>query len=132
MCLLRDNSSLKYLGRPRFTVPGLGHDIAVKFRFVRDEQDAALVFLERTLQLVLGIDIEMVGRLVQHEQVRLVVDQLAQPHLGLLSAAQHRNLALDMLGRQAAAGERGAHLELGEGGELAPDFLDARIIIVGF
>ena len=66
----------------------------------------------------------MVGRLIQKQKIRLPVNQLAQPHLGLLSSGQHPNLAFDVLRSQSALGQGRADLVLGIGWEFLPDLLD--------
>ena len=52
-----------------------------------DEQDTSLVFLQRPLQLVFGVHIQMVRGLVQEEEVGVAVDELAEADLGLLATA---------------------------------------------
>ena len=39
-----------------------------------NQQDAAFVRLESTLQLILRIDIQVVRRLIEHEQIRFAID----------------------------------------------------------
>lgn len=63
--LLRYN--LKHFRRPRFTVPCFCYDIAIKVRFMGNQQDTAFVRLKSTLQFILRIDIQVVRRLIEHE-----------------------------------------------------------------
>ena len=63
------------------------HDITIEFGFMGDQQNAAFVGFERTLQLFLRIDVQMVRRLIEYEQVRFAVNQLAQADLRFLAAA---------------------------------------------
>ena len=53
-----------YLRGPPGEIPYLGGQSVIEFRFVADHEDAALVFLQGTFQLVLGIDIQVVRRLI--------------------------------------------------------------------
>ena len=69
---------LEHFRRPRFAIPYFRRDVAIEFRFMGDEQDAALVRFERALELFLSVDVQMVRRFIEHEQVRFAVDQLAQ------------------------------------------------------
>ncbi|MNP14097.1 Inner membrane transport protein YnfM [compost metagenome] len=77
----------KYFGCPRFTVPCICHYVTVKFRFMRDQQNTTLISFKRTFQLILGINIKMVGRFVKHKQIRITVNQLAQTYLGFFATA---------------------------------------------
>ena len=54
----------------------------------------------------------MISRLVQHQYVRLPVDQFAQPYLCLFSSAEYTDLTLDMLRRKSAFCQCGTHLIL--------------------
>ena len=74
---------------------------------VRNEQHRALVLRQRRDQHLLGHQVEVVGRLVEHEEIRRIVkhDRHDQPRL--LAARQHAALLLDVVARKAeAAGER--------------------------
>ena len=68
-------------------MPHLRYHILIELRFMADEQDTSLVFLQRPLQLVFGVHIQVIGGLVQQQEVGFPVDELAQPDLGLLAAA---------------------------------------------
>jgi hypothetical protein len=39
-----------------------------------DEKNAAFISLQGALQLILGIDVKVIGRLIEHEQVRFFVN----------------------------------------------------------
>ena len=63
------------------------YDIPVEPRFMADKEQSAAVLIERLFQRFFGIRIQMVGRFVQHQYIRLFVEQLTQPHFCLLSTA---------------------------------------------
>ena len=52
-----------------------------------DKQDTFLVLLQCPFQFVLGIHVQVVGGLVQEEEVGVAVDELAEADLGLLATA---------------------------------------------
>ena len=68
---------LKYFGGPLGAVPYLCSKSLVKLRLVANHKDTALVFLQGTLQLVLGVHVQVVGRLVQKQDIGFTVDQFA-------------------------------------------------------
>ena len=90
-----------------------------------DHENAAFVFHERPLELRLGVHVEVVGGLVEDQKVGRAPHQLAEADFGLLAAREDADFALDMLGRQAAFGERRTDLVLREAGKFLPDFLNA-------
>src|SRR5690606_9260042 len=74
------------------------------------------------------IDIQVVRRLVENEQIRFPVNELAKANFCPLSTTQHFHLALDMLRRQSAARQRGTHFILREMREFIPHFFQASAI----
>ncbi|MNI98227.1 hypothetical protein D3C73_1570380 [compost metagenome] len=52
-----------------------------------DQQNAALIRFKRTLQLFFSIYVKVVRRLIQYEQIRLAVDQLAEADFGFFATA---------------------------------------------
>ena len=50
-------------------------------------ENAAFIGQQSPLQFCLGIHIQMIGRLVQQQDIGFLVDELAQPDLCLLTAA---------------------------------------------
>ena len=63
-------------------------------------ENASTIFLQRTFQFVFGIHIQMVGGLIEHQQVACPVDKFAEAQLGLLTSALYFHTALDMFGSQ--------------------------------
>ena len=55
---------------------------------VGDEEDPAGEVLERIEEHVLGLYVEVVGRLVEHEQVVVAEDELREEHLRALTGAE--------------------------------------------
>ena len=53
---------------------------------MRDEQQRALVLLQCALELFLGLDVEVVRRLVEHEQIDRLLHDLGQADLSRLAA----------------------------------------------
>ncbi len=74
----------------------------------------------------------MVGRLVQKKDICLFIYQLAEADLGLLTAAEHTDLAFNMLGGKSAFGKGGADLILGVGGKFCPDLINTGGLIIPF
>ena len=77
-----------------------------------DQKDAAFVFFESTFQSLFCIHIQMVGGLIQEQDIGVTVDQLAKPYLGLFSTAQDAYLAFDMLCGKSAFSQCGTDLIL--------------------
>ena len=98
--------------RPLLAVPDFCHDILIEFRFVADQKDAALVFLQGVLQFSLGINVQMVCRLVEQENICFGIHDLAQTYLCLLTTGEYPHLALNMLCRQPAFCKCGTYLVL--------------------
>ena len=62
------------LQRPLAAVPHLRRQSLIEFGLVADEEDAAFVYLKGAPQLLFGFHIQMVGGLVQKEDVGLPVN----------------------------------------------------------
>ena len=62
-------SKLELFRCPAFAVPNISCQPLVKLRLVASEKNTALVCLKGTLQFVLGLHIQVVGRLVQNQQI---------------------------------------------------------------
>ena len=62
---------------PFLAVPYFCHHIQIEFWFMTDEKNTALVFFQGAFQLLLGIYIQMVGWLVQKEDVGWFIQNLA-------------------------------------------------------
>ena len=85
---------------------------------VADEEHGAFEPRQRLDQHLLGGDVEMVGGLVQHEEVRRIVEHQRHDEARLLAAGEHAAALLDIVAGEAeAAGERPkrALVRLGEG-----------------
>ena len=95
-----------------------------------NKQNAALEFLQRTLQLVFGVNIKMVGRFVQYQPVDILQHQLAQAHLGSLTATEDENLTGDMLVGQTAACKCSTHLVVGQAGIFVPNIIESSILVL--
>ena len=77
-----------------------------------DEQQRPVVGLHRLLDPLSGVDVQVVGWLVQDQKVDLVVHQHAQPQAALLPAGEHRHglehvLSPEVIGRQPVPGTLG-------------------------
>ena len=66
-------------------VPNLIHPTFVEIRLMADYENATLVFFQSSLELLFGIDIQVVGRLVQHQNIIFSVHEKTQADFGLLS-----------------------------------------------
>ncbi len=67
-------------------VPDVAHEVLIEVGLVADHQNRAAVSLQGALQLSLGVNVKVIRRLVEEQQVGRAVDQLAEPDLGLLAA----------------------------------------------
>jgi hypothetical protein len=65
-----------------------------KMAIVRDHDQHALILIEKILQPVDRIEIEMVGRLVEQQRLRMPEQSLRQQHAHLLAARNLRHFAL--------------------------------------
>ena len=81
-----------------------------KVAVVRDEDVAEGIVLEVVLEPVARLEIEMVGRLVEQQQVGLGEQQLGERDAHLPAAAELVGQARPVLFAEAEAGEHGAHL----------------------
>ena len=57
------------LSSPVFHIPYFGCNIFIKFRFVADQKYGSFKFLNRLFEFLLGVHIQMIGRLVQHQKI---------------------------------------------------------------
>ena len=80
---------------------------------VADEDDGALVVGERVHQRLAAVDVEVVGRLVEDQQVRPVEGGERQQQPRLLAARQVGALGVGLVGAEAVAAEPRAPLRLG-------------------
>ena len=69
-------------------VPDSGGDFFQQIVIVRDQEQRSLVLLQRDIQRVDGFQIEVVGRLVEHQHVRFLQHQLAEDQPRGLAARQ--------------------------------------------
>ena len=97
-----------------------------------DQKDAAFVFFESTFQSLLCIHIQMVGGLIQEQDIGVTVDQLAKPYLGLFSTAQDAYLAFDVLCGKSAFSQCGTDLILCVGRKILPELFDTGGTVVAF
>src|SRR4029077_13411294 len=73
-----------------------------------DEDDRAGIALERVLEHLLGGDVEVVGRLVEEEQVGGLEGETAEGEPGALAAAQGGDRREDLVAAEQQAAEDGA------------------------
>ncbi len=76
---------------------------------MRRHQQTPIAPCQRHLQPLEGRDVEVVGGLVQHEQVGVGHQQPSQGHAGLLAAGQLRRLVVPQVRRDAQPGQRLLH-----------------------
>ena len=82
-----------------------------------DKQQRAVKRLHRLLDPLPGVDVQMVGGLIEDEEIDLLVHQHAKPQPCQLTAGQHADaleylLAPELIGRQAVAGALRRHVLL--------------------
>ena len=72
---------------PFLTVPHVCDNVLVEFRLMAYEKNAAFVSLERSLKLILGVNVKVVGRLVEKQKSSLMAVKLSQTNLSLFATA---------------------------------------------
>src|SRR5687767_1500013 len=105
LCALSEKERVR--GEGAYEVPVVG-----------DEEDPAWEVLEGVEEYVLGLYVEMVGRLVEHQQVVVAEDELREEHLRALTGAELRCGLVDGLPAHAHPPHDRAHQGLvAAGGE---------------
>ena len=94
-----------------------------------DEQQRSFVLAQGALQFLFRLDIEMIRRLIEHEQVDRLLDDLREPHACRLAAGECEHLCRDVLIGQPAGSERRANLEVRAAGICLPELLQRGILI---
>ena len=95
-----------------------------------DQENASLIFDQCLLQSFFCIHIQMIGRLVQKQNVRFFIHQLTQTHLRLLPATQYTYLTFNMLGSQTAFGESRPHFILSIRRKLRSDLINTGSLVI--
>src|SRR5687768_18472371 len=90
--------------------PDAGRDLAQESPVVTHEQHRAVVFLERVLEGLDVLDVEMVGRLVEDEEVRARERHDRERHARPLTAAERADLARNLVAAEAEGAQAGLHL----------------------
>ena len=75
----------------------LGDQSVEEVTVVRNQDERAVVVLERLLQDVLGLHVEVVGRLVEDEKVDRLEQQLDHAEAHALASRQHLDFLLCVL-----------------------------------
>ena len=65
-----------------------GHHVVQKGTVVADEEDCAVVLLQQVFQQIQGVDIQIVGGLVQHQHIGGAGKQAGQQQAIALAARQ--------------------------------------------
>ena len=94
-----------------------------------NQQNGSLIFLKSPLQLCLGVHIQMIGRLIQHQQVYGLLHNLAKPHLGSLTTRENHHLGGNMLIGKTTGCQSRPYLKLRHARIFLPNFLNGGIII---
>ena len=88
----------------------LRHHVVEKRAIVADQQQRARVRLQRVLEQLERFDVEVVRRLVEHEQVRRLREQPRKQQAIALAAGQRGNRRLRALRRKQEVAEVGQHV----------------------
>ncbi len=91
-------------------VPETSADFVDEIVIVRDEKDRAFVALERDVERVDGFKIEVVGGLVEDQEVGLGEDELAEDEARLLAAGECLSLLLSLFAAEEHLAEDAANL----------------------
>ena len=103
-----------------------------KISIVGDIQDSALVGVERIFQDFLGDHIQMIGGLVQDQEVGLGEHELGQGYASLLAAAQIADPLEDFLACEEEGSQKAADLCVVHGRVLVGDLLEHGLIVVQY
>ena len=79
-----------------------------------DQDHGAVEIVQRRQQFVAGVDVQMVGRLVQDQQVGLVQRRQRQHQPRPFAARQLAHLGLRLVGGKTETAQLGAHLFQGQ------------------
>ncbi len=85
-------------------------DLVHQLRIVRDEQHGALKLGERAYERVAGVHVEVVGRLVEDQELRRVASGEREQEPGTLATGKAGDRRLRPVRVEAEAGELAAHL----------------------
>ena len=102
---------LDELGLVEVEHPGDG--LVEQVQVVADDEQGAAVGPQEAHQPVLGVAVEVVGRLVEQQHVAAGEEDAGQLHPAALAPGQHAEGQVDAVGAQAEAGDQLAHLGLG-------------------
>ena len=98
-----------------FLVPylhGLVHGDIKKVAVVRDEDVRKRIIAQELFQPVAGFEIEMVGRLIEQQEVGALQQEFAKSDTHLPSATELFGAARPIFARKAESGENGAYLRI--------------------
>ena len=94
-------------------VPDGGGDLVDEVEVVGDEQDGALGFLQGEVEGVAGFEVEVVGGLVEYEDVGLLQHELAEEEAGGLAAGERIGHLHALFAAEEHATEDAANVFLG-------------------
>ena len=94
------------------------------------EDHGARELVERLREALAAVDVEMVGRLVEDQQVRGVVDGEAEGEPRLLAARHLADLGVGLVARKADLGRFAAHLRFVRGRHQPADVIAGRAVEV--
>ena len=95
-----------------------------------DGDDRSLEILQRLLQHLAAVHVEMVGRLVQQQHVVLSQHQLRQRHPALLASAEGGNGAEHLVSRKQELSQRTPYLVLLQPPEFVPDLIQHGFAVI--
>ena len=87
-------------------------DTVQEITVVRHDQQGARVVRQGLLKDLAGGDVQVVGRLVEHQQVGLGQHQLGERHAALLAAAEAADSLQHLVAREQKAAQMASHLAL--------------------
>src|SRR5258708_2170223 len=91
-------------------VPYPGRNFINQILVMRDQQYRSGVALQRNVEGVDRFEIQMVGRLVEHEQVRLLKHQFAKEQARRLSAGEYVGALVSIIARKKHLTQYAANL----------------------
>ena len=95
-----------------------------------NHQDSARELAQRLIQCLLGVQIQMVGGLVQDQHIGLAQHHNGKLELGPLTAGQRPHLLIDILAGEQYIAQHGADCHLIEPGIAVPQLIQSGLFIV--
>ena len=88
----------------------LGHKPVKEITVMGNNQQGAVILLQGLLEYVLGLDVHVVGRLVEGQKVMVLKHQLGHPEPGPFATAEHGHLLVNVFAAEEELGQQVPYL----------------------